>query len=135
MRRWCRGAGSGIRVYNCCCLHLGLRGRRRNHQRQCPTTFKTRFLPYFIDFHNCGISDAASGFHHRNQQMGQKTGKQKTQKTGLFPNTDLQTFPFQSMMWVCIFLLETSLLLRLRSTCGRMCFQRERRNSKNKSWV
>lgn len=39
-----------------------------------PARFK--FLPYFIDFCNCDISDAGGGFYHRNWQMLQKTGEQ-----------------------------------------------------------
>lgn len=105
LRRWSRGAGSGIRVYNCCCLHQGFRGRSRNSlavKGTDPGPATSRFLPCFIDFRNPDISDAGGGFHYRNRQMGQKTGEQDcfltlTWKHSLFSSWCGSTFSFQRL--------------------------------------
>lgn len=70
---WSRGAGSGIRVYNCCHLHQRPRGRGGIILGPA----RWRFLPHFIDFCSCEISDAGDGFHRRNQWTGQKTQEQE----------------------------------------------------------
>lgn len=84
------------------------RGSRNSYavEGTVPGPARVRFLPHFIDFHSCEISDAARGFHHRHWQVGQK------QESRTVSYSDLKTFPFQFMRWVCISFSETSLLLK-----------------------
>lgn len=81
-----------------------------------PRPARLRFLPHFIDFHICEISDAGGAFHHRKWEVGQKD------KSRTVSYRDLKIPPFQFMRWVCISFPETSLLLKSRSTCGQMHF-------------
>lgn len=81
-----------------------------------PGSARLRFLMHFLDFHSCEICDTGGSFHHRKWQVGQK------HESRTVSYSDLKTFPFQFMRWVCTSFPETSLLLKSRSTYGQMHF-------------